>query len=264
MQVHARFLAAFSCVALLAGMPVLGGCATGAAKAEQQENARKAASRLDLGGEHLRQGRFAMALREFMTAEQLDPKNPKVQRALGEAYLAQGKRQDSERHYRRALELVPGFHDARLALSALYVLEERYPEATIECAVLIDDPTFAEPWRALANMGFAEFKQGHLPEARKHLSLAREYRRDYWPATLTLAQVELQEGKRLDAIAHLKEVLALKPAPAVEAEANYRMAEIYIALGKRHEALGHLTTAQAKMPEGIWGKRSEEYLKLLR
>jgi ketosteroid isomerase-like protein len=124
--------------------------------------------------------------------------------------------------------------------------------------------TFAEPWRALANMGFSEFKQGHLPEARKHLTQALEFRRDYWPATLTLAQLELQEGRRLDAIAHLKQVLALKPGPAVEAEANYRMAEIYISLGKRHEALGHLTTAQAKTPEGVWGKRSEEYLKLLR
>jgi type IV pilus assembly protein PilF len=249
---------------LLAGTPVLSGCATSSARAEQQDSARKAASRLDLGGEHLRQGRFALALREFLSAEKLDPKNPQIQRALGEAYLAQGKRMESELHYRRALELFPEFHDARLALSALYILEERYAESSVECKLLIDDPTFAEPWRALANLGVAELKLGQLIEARKHLDLAREYRRDYWPVTLTLAQVELLQGHRREALTHLQEVLALEPGPAVEAEANYRIAEIYIALGQRSQAMGHLTTAQAKTPEGIWGRRSEEYLKLLR
>src|SRR5512134_1382184 len=169
MHFHARLFGALAGAALLASMPVLGGCATNASRAEQQDNARKAVSRLDLGGEHLRQGRHALALREFMTAERLDPKNPQVQRALGEAFLAQGKRMESERHYRRAIELFPEFHDARLALSVLLILEERYPEAGAECAILIDDPTFAEPWRALANLGFVELKQGHLAEARKHL-----------------------------------------------------------------------------------------------
>lgn len=264
MHFHARLFGALASAALLAGTPVLGGCATSQAKALQQDAARKAVSRLDLGGEHLHQGRFALALREFLTAEKLDPKNPQIQRALGEAYLAQGKRMESELHYRRALELFPEFHDARLALSALYILEERYAESSVECKLLIDDPTFAEPWRALANLGFAELKQGQLSEARKHLDLAREYRRDYWPVTLSLAQIELLEGHRLEAITHLREVLALEPGPSVEAEANYRIAEIYISLGQRHEAMGHLTTAQAKAPEGVWGRRSEAYLKLLR
>jgi type IV pilus assembly protein PilF len=264
MHFHTRLLGALASAALLAGTPVLGGCATSAARAEQQDNARKAVSRLDLGGEHLRQGRHALALREFIAAERLDPKNPQIQRALGEAYLAQGKRMESELHYRRALELFPEFHDARLALSALYILEERYAESSAECEILVDDPTFAEPWRALANLGFAELKQGRLAEARKHLVLAREYRRDYWPATLSLAQVELLEGRRIEAIGYLQEVISLEPGPSVESEANYRIAEIYIALGQRQEAMGHLTTAQTKAPQGVWGRRSEEYLKLLR
>jgi type IV pilus assembly protein PilF len=264
MDFRNRRLAALCGATLLLALPLLGGCATSSARAEQEDNARKAASRLDLGGEHLRQGRQAMALREFLTAEKLDPKNPQIQRALGEAYLAQNKRVESELHYRRALELHPAFHDARLALSALYILEERYAEAAAECRILVDDPTFAEPWRALANAGFAELQTGNLADARTHLKLAREFRRDYWPATLTLAQVELKEGRRLEAIGLLREVLELTPGSAVEAEANYRIAEIYISLGQRREAVGHLTTARSQAPDGVWGRRSEEYLKLLR
>jgi type IV pilus assembly protein PilF len=263
MPSHTRRLAMLAGGLLLALAPLTSGCATTAPKVSQ-EDARKATSHLDIGADHLKNGRAALALREFLAAEKLDPRNARVQYALGEAYLAQNKRQDSELHYRRSMQLAPDNQDAKLSLSVLLILEARYPEAGRLCQELLDDPTFPGPWRALANLGFAEFKQGKLADARKHLALAREYQKEYWPATLTLAQLELQEGHRLEAIGLLREVLALQPGAAVEAEANYRIAEIYISLGQREEALAHLNSAVAQTPDGAWGRRSQEYLKLIR
>jgi len=263
MRSHAKLLSTLA-VCLLLGAPFTTGCAGTAAKEQQELDARKAISHLDIGGDHLAHGRQALALREFMAAEQLDPKNPKVQNALAEAYLAQGKREDSEKHYRRAIELFPDFHDARLSLAVLLILEQRYPEAQILCKALLDDPTFPAPWRALANLGFAEMQMGQLAPAREHLKLALEYQKSYWPATLSLAQLELKEGHRREAIGLLREVLDLTPGPAVQAQANYQIAEIYISLGQREQAVAHLSSAVQQTPDGLWGKRSEEYLKLLR
>jgi Tfp pilus assembly protein PilF len=263
MQIHARLWLTLTSATLLATAPMLGGCATPSAQ-DRAEAARKAIAHLDLGAEHLNAGRPALALREFLAGEALDPSNARLQHALGEAFLAQGKHKESEEHYLRAIELSPSFHDARLGLSALYILEERYPEAIAACKVLIDDPTFPAPWRALANLGFAELREGDLVDARKHLELARQYHPDYWPAMLSLSQVELQEGHRPAAIELLRKVISLQPGPGVEAEANYRIAEIYVSLGQRDEAVGHLTIAVARAPQGVWGKRSEEYLKLLK
>ena len=48
------------------------------------------------------------------------------------------------------------------------------------------------------------------------------------------------------------------------AEANYRLAEIYVSLGKRDRAVSHLLAAVEGSPNGRWGQKSEEYLKLLR
>ena len=59
-------------------------------------------------------------------------------------------------------------------------------------------------------------------------------------------------------------MLEQKPGPSARAEANYRLAEIYVSLGKREQAVGHLMTAVAQAPDGKWGKKSEEYLKILR
>ena len=264
MQSRQQLLATFVSLVSLAAMPFQTGCATTADREAAKQASRQAKAHLAIGADHLKEGRAALALREFIIAERFDPLDAEVHNGLGEAYFAQGKRDKSEQHYRRALELNPDFHDARLSFAVLMIVEKRYAEAAVECEKLIDDPTFTGPWRALANLGFAELQQGKLIEARKHLTLAIEYSKDYWPATLTLAQLELKEGHKLEAITLLREVLELAPGASVEAQANYQIAEIYISLGKREQAVAHLSTAVAQTPDGLWGRRSEEYLKLLR
>jgi tetratricopeptide (TPR) repeat protein len=239
------------------------GCATSSARQEADLNARKAGSHIEIGGDHLANGRSALALREFMAAEKLDPDNARVHYALGDAYLSRGKREEAEEHMRRALTLFPDYHDARLFLSALLLMQERYQEAVSECDILVDDPTFQSPWRALTNRGWALYKLGDGTEARETLLLAREYRHDYWPATLALAIVEGETGRRLEAIRLYREIIAQGPGATVESEVNYRLGEIYVALGKRREAMGHLTTSVARAPDSRWAKKSQEFLKIL-
>ena len=257
-----RALALTLCVALLGA--ALSGCTTSQKRAEQRQQARRAISHLDIGVDHLENDRSALALREFLTAEKLDPRNPRIQYGLAQAYWARERYDEVELHLRRALELHRDYHDARLTLSALLIRLERYEEAIAECNTLIDDATVPAPWRPLANRGFAEFKLGRFADARRSLEKARDFNRDFWPATLSLAMLEAEQGRRLEAIGLYRQILDQEPGPSAESEVNYRVAEIYIALGKRDRALGHLTAAVAREPEGQWAAKSEEYLKLLR
>ena len=249
------------CLAVLCALTV--SCATTDKRAEEQNRLRRAQSHLDIGIGYLENGRSALALREFMNAAELDPRNARIQHALGEAYLMRGKPEESEIHLKRALELYPDLHDARLSLTGLYLIQERYEDAIVHCDLLLDDPTFPAPYSALANRGFAELKLGRRDQARRSLELARDYSPKYWPALLSLAILEEREGHRADAVALLHDVLDLAPGPRVESEVNYRLAEIYVALGKRREAMGHLTTSVARAPDSPWAKKSKEYLKIL-
>jgi type IV pilus assembly protein PilF len=251
--------------AVLAGALVLStlGCAGERGPRAESDAVRKAGSHLEVGGDHLANGRSALALREFLAAEKLDQKNPRIQYALGEAFLARGKRADAERHYRRALELFPDYHDARMSLSALLLLDRRYAEAIPECDRLIDDPTFPAPWSALTNRAWAEIELGRVEEARETLALAHEYRQNYWPATLALAVLEQESGRRREALRLFQDVIAQSPGPLAESRVNYHIAEIYVALGKRREAVGHLTASVARAPASAWAKKSQETLKRL-
>jgi Tfp pilus assembly protein PilF len=239
------------------------GCASGARALEREQELRRARAHLDLGLDHLLNDRPALALRELLSAQGLDPRNPRIHYGLAQAYLRQLRRADAEAHLREALALQPGFHDARLMLSALYIELARYPEALAEAQVLIDDPTYPAPWRAHANRGWVHYKLGDLAQARRELELALEYNDRFWTATLNLGILAGQEGRRLEAIEHFRRTLELDPGASGAAEANYRLAETYISLGQRERAMSHLRAAVAQTPDGPWGRKSEEYLKLL-
>jgi type IV pilus assembly protein PilF len=240
------------------------GCASSTRKADEDLRLRKANSHFNLGIDYLRNNRMALALRELLFAEDFDPKNPRIQQALADAYMMRGKPVEAEQHYLRALEIEPTIHEARLNLSSLYNQLDRYEESLVHTSILADDATFSGPWRALANKGFSEYQLGQIDEARSSLGLGLEYRNDYWPTLLYLGILEMDEGRQREAIGLFQQVLELDPALTVQAQTNYRIGEIYVSLGKRKRAIGHLQAAVAQTPGGPWGVKSEEYLMLLR
>jgi len=254
-------------LALLGAALLLASCAsdTEAAKqAAENADATRARAHHSVGAAHLREGRIALAIRELRAAEQLNPRDQWIQLTLAEAYRLKSLTQESERHLLKALQIDPSFQDAQLTLSGLYIQMERYPEAIERAQRLIDDPTFPMPWTALTNKGYALMQLGRGKEAREALELALEYHARYWRAMLNLGILDAQEGKRLDAMERFEQVLDLDAGPLARAEANYRMAEIYVSLGNREQAVDHLVAASAQRPNGPWGKRSEDYLKRLR
>lgn len=234
-----------------------------AQRAAEEANRRQAVARYNVGVHHLAEGRTALALRELQVALEKDPEDPWIHLALAEGYRRKASGEQAEAHLLRALAIDPGFHHARLSLSALYVQLGRYDEAVSESQQLVDDPAFPAPWRAYTNLGWAQFKQGNTAEARRNLQLALEYRPYYWTAALDLAILEAEQGHKLEAIRLFRKVLEMEPGALAEAEVNYRLGEVYVSLGRREEAVAHLSQAVDARPNGNWGKRSAEYLKLL-
>lgn len=248
------------CAALL----VTTGCATTGTDAEAEHRIKQAKSHFEIGIDHLDNGRYAQGLGSLLAAERLDPENARIQVALGEAFMHRGKIEEAEVHLLRALEIYPDYHDARLNLSGLYLAVGKYAEAAAESEILVDDPTFPATWRALTNLGVARIALGDLTSARESLSLAYEYNRIYWPMLLSTGILEQREGNLSQAISYFGMVLDQKPNARARAEVNYRLAEIYVSLGKRDKAVGYLKTAVTQSLGGEWGKKSEEYLKILR
>lgn len=247
---------------------LLGACASTSAEPElsaQQESdlTRRAAMHYDIGVQRLKEDNVPVAIREFLMAVKYQPESPSVRLALAEAYRRRGRLAETEAHLLKAVELDPAFQRAHLNLSGLYSGMGRFEEARTHAQVLADDPTFSWPWIALTNLGWAQYKLGEVVSARQNLSLALDYREDYWPAHLNLGILEAEQKRRPEALEQFRHVLAVQPGPHAEAETHYRMAEQHIALGERERAILHLTESANRKPSGTWGERSNEALRRL-
>lgn len=240
------------------------GCASPTRRAEADLRKRQALSHYDLAIDHIQNGRLELGLRELLAAERLDPRDERIQNTLGITYYQKGRAVEGERHLLRALELRPDFHEARFNLAVLLLREGRYAECIAESQRLFDDPTFVAPWRALTTRGWCEYKSGNVAEARRLLELSRDYDSGDWSTLLNLGILEADQGNRRQAVALLQQVLALRPGTGPEAEANYRLGELFVAMGERERAVSHLTAALEKAPNGPWGRKSEESLRRLR
>jgi tetratricopeptide (TPR) repeat protein len=245
----------------------LGACATTgkvAKRPEVSEDAkREALSHQGQGGVYLKDGKLAPAIRELRAAAGLNPNDPWIRLALGEAYRLRGMMDESEHEVREALAIDPKFQEAHLTLSGIYIQLERYADAAREAQLLIDDPTYADVWMPLTNKGYALMELGQLSEARKSLELAAEFKPTYWRTQLNLGILASLEARREEALEHFAKVLQYGAGTLGEAEANYRSAEIYVALGDQRSAIQHLVAASERNPDGEWGKASVEYLKRL-
>jgi len=220
----------------------------------------KAESKRNLGIDHVVSGRVAYGLRELQHALLLNPDDSLTHLWLGQAYRLKGREVESLTHATRAVELDPTNHEARLNLSSIYIDHQQYDAAVAHAQMLIDDPTFPSPWRPLTNRGWAQLKQGYLSEARASFEEALEFHGRYWPASLDLGILAQVERDYRESIRYYSEVIRLEPGAGPEAEANYRMAEAYVALGHRDRAIRHLTEAIEQTPHGPWGRQSREYL----
>jgi Tfp pilus assembly protein PilF len=218
----------------------------------------------NIGLDHLNNWRTAMAIRELRRAEKLNPDDVMTLVGLAEGYQRRKHYEDSERYLNSALALDPGFHEAYISYSNLCIRMERYEDSIQYSNHLVADPTFAAPWRALTNRGYAELKLGRLDTARRSFEEALEFRGYYGPAWLSLGIVEAKQGRRLEAIERFEWVMEQEAGESAHSEAAYRMGEIYVSMGHRQKAVGHFAKSAELAPYGMWGRRSKDYLKLLR
>ena len=77
-------------------------------------------------------------------------------------------------------------------------------------------------------------------------------------------------GETVDAVTQFEQVLEIlegRPPQvfgASEAEARFRLAQAHVRLGHHAEAIEHLRVAEERGGKGKWGRKSREYLAVLR
>ena len=226
-------------------------------------------SHRDLAEVKLAKGETELAIKEYQVAIRINPNDAESHYGIAEAYRRKGMLQDTERELREAVRIDPTHLEARLALGVTFLQMERWNDAAAEFERLAEDPTFVRPTRALVNLGWAHYKSGDLERAKADFERALKEDRSNYVAHLDLGIVYYEQGELVEAVSHFEEcvkILAERPVKVfgpVEAEARFRMAQAYVRLGKRDQAVNSLSIAVSRGGESEWVRKSNDYLKVL-
>lgn len=158
----------------------------------------------DLGVEALRAGRAQEALGEFDRALAADG-------GFAEAYLGRGlvlelafgRLDEAERAYRRAIELRPGYSEARNDLGQLLARTGRYDQAIVEFDAALSDMMYREPYVARCNKGQALWQMGRKDEGLRELRACLAAAPRYCDGRRELGRLLLGDGRVKEAIAEL-------------------------------------------------------------
>jgi type IV pilus assembly protein PilF len=246
------------------GLGLLMACTT--LSDDQQRQAR---AQRDLGAMYLQRGETEIAIREYRRALRINGSDAESHFGIAEAYRRKEEYALAEEHFRKALRYDPTLTDARLNLGVVYMDQERWQDAVRENRILLEDPTFLLPERALVNLGWAEYKSGDFAGAEQHFLEAVRSNGRSLEAHLNLGVILYEKGDVVQAATELEQVLEiLKDRPPelfapVEAQTRFRLGQAYIKLGQRERALEHLRVASERGGAGEWGKRSREYIRVI-
>ena len=255
--------------ALVLASLTLSGCASTTYIVDETVVSESLAKR-DLGMDYLSSYRTAMAIRQLEASLALDATDPQTHLWLGEAYRRKGQTEKSENYLNDSIALSVAQKDtaseqqARLNLSAMLSQMGRYEESLPHCEKLSADATFSSPWLPLTNWAWALMQLGRDDEAREKLSDALDFFPNYSPALLNQGILEAKQGHRVAAIKAFEAALAAgRLQRSGRAEANFRLGEIYVALGHRENAVKHFSASVENAPHVDWGTQSQAYLELI-
>ena len=241
---------------LLGFLTVCGCCTTSLEKREAAE------LHLQIATSHLKSENYPMALKELLIAEDLDSGNAETQAQLGLVYFLRERYELSEKHYRRALSLKPDFTDAKNNLARSYIELGQYKKAEAVLKDVLNDLTYNDFPRALANYGVLEFKRQNYPKAVEYFKKSLERDRENCYTQVFLGRSYLEMNELADAVKQLDRAVGFC-LPIDNDEAHYFSAIAYFRDKQKEQARLRFEELIKLFPNGPNADKSRKVLDMI-
>ena len=196
----------------------------------------------------LRNGDPRTALAEIERAVERNPENAEARNLYGLLLHLYFARLDAAvEQYRKAIEIDPGYSEAKVNLGAVLTALGRCVEAIPLLEQAREDLTYREPWLAENNLGWCLYQQGDVDRALVHLRAAIASNPGFCLGYRNLAEIAEDQGA-LDDAARLLERYR-RSCPKV-ADADYRLGLVQLKQGRDADARTSFLACAEKAREG--------------
>jgi type IV pilus assembly protein PilF len=200
---------------------MLTGCATQGKNADttgslgQEKKDSPAKIYVDMGMAYMRDGQSAIALQKLKKAIEVDDDYAQAHNVIAILYERLGNSTLAGKHYEEAVKLDSQDPYIRNARGSYYCKQGRLDDAEIDFQKALENPLYPTPWVALTNAGLCREQAGELSKAETYYRRALTANPKYPTALYQMAEVSLEQENKLSARAYLERYHSeIKPSAA--------------------------------------------------
>jgi tetratricopeptide (TPR) repeat protein len=235
-------------------------CATSPWKQEQAD------SHMNIGVAYLGSDRYNDALKEFLEAEGLSPRDPQAHYYLGIAYRGKKLNDKAIAEFKKALLLKPDYSEAHNNLGTIYLDMGLWDNAIDSFKNALSNMLYDTPDKAFFNMGLAYHGKG---EYQKALNAYQEAK-NRTPHTIPDSVIDFYMGINCHDQGDLEKAVqyfkaSLNGAPTfMEAQSRYWLGQTYIKMHYREKAKTEFKAVIKISPDSDLGKAARKSLDSIR
>lgn len=212
-------------------------------------NKQQADLHMNVGIAYLGGERFNDALKEFLQAEKIMPRDPTIHYYMGIAYFGKGLNDMAIEEFNKALSLKSDYSEAYIYLGHIYLRMGRWDAAIEYFKKALSNILYETPDKAFFNMGMAYHGKGDYPMALSSYEKARNIK----PNTVPLPLLDLHMGVTYYAKGDLEKAIqhfkaSIKIAPSM-LESRYWLGQCYIRQGYFEKAKAEFNAIIETAPE---------------
>ena len=226
-------------------------------KKNKDFNPLAAQNYLRQGNVLMQQDRFDEALERFKMADASAPNNATVYNMMGLCYLSMGELDMALTYFDRALQLIPGFTDARNNRGSTYLALEQYRMAEVDFIAVLSDSTYPHRWKVFYNLGMTYLSRGQMGAAEENFNKAITAPMPVFEAYLRLAEIAESQGRIESALGILEEARLNHPD---RMEGTFAYGRLLMAAGRPEEGRRYLEKVIASDPSSAMADAARECL----
>lgn len=236
-------------------------CIAACASQQPVSDKKRAEASRTLGEALMQQGDYPAALKEFLAAEELNPRDPILQNDLGLFYRIKDRLDLSIHHFELAIELKPDYAVAKNNLGEVYLQKKEWDTAIAIFKELNENLLYATPHYPLNNLGYAYYSKGDFTTAETYYLKALKIRSDFLPALLGLGKTYIALGNGEEAVARLEKAVSIVP---LAAELHFFLGQAYQLNQEYPEALSAYEQAAAVQPDSVFAAKARQEAEIIR
>jgi Tfp pilus assembly protein PilF len=221
----------------------------------------KVDSLVKMGDANLREGKFRQALKHYLEAEKLDPKDAelkfRIALVFGNYYR---KPQEAINYYNEAISLKPNYSEAYNNLGVIYLSQKRWDEAISMFNKALENLFYPTPEKAYLGLARAYRGKGQTDKAVENYQMAIEQAPEFAPLRVDLGLYLMELGRYKDALESLNRARALmeknapqRPRSSPEEIERYRalLASVFYQVGLCRVKLGRIEGARVAFEKAL-------------